>query len=219
MGNNFLSQIDFIYLFITLTWLIGLIWLPKTHFFKTLVLAILCVDFLTETLSNFLMGIDKSIFGLYNVSVLFHHALWLRVLVEKSFFQNLGKKLIWGFLVFGLLNLFFFEGWNGFNFSTFIVGALFYLIGFIVESFQYLQKEDFAFFHQNDFIVLSAPLLFFIGFSMMFGFRNHDLNAYLILGKWELYTVISHMGNIIYYGMILWYVFLERRANHLLKRV
>jgi hypothetical protein len=219
MFPKILAHIDFIYVFISITSLLAWIFLPKTKPFHFLILIILSIDFFTETSSNLLRIFDLKIALLYNISILFHHSLWLWLLLKNAFFPKLGKMMLLVFILFGVFNLLFGEGISTFNFSTFIVGALLYLIGFIVESFFRLKQEDFAFFHQNDFIVLSAPLLFFIGFSMMFGFRNHDLNAYLILGKWELYTVISHMGNIIYYGMILWYVYMERQAFQLLKRV
>ncbi|MEO7173972.1 hypothetical protein [Flavobacterium sp.] len=95
----------------------------------------------------------------------------------------------------------------------FIVGALFYLIFFLFLSFKQLRNENLAFFTNNNFILLFSPILFFIGFSFVFAFKNRNLNETILWEDISLYNLISYFINIIYYSLINLYIYKERSKH------
>jgi hypothetical protein len=151
--------------------------------------------------------------GVFNsISILFHHSLWLLILKDSVHFAKIVMWSIISFIIFGLCNLFFFEGWQHFNYYTFTLGAFLYLILFIIESFYQLKRENFTFFLSNNAILLLAPVLFFIGLSFMFAFKSKVISTTIIFGSVELYTVIIYFVNIVYYSLINLYIYREKKV-------
>ncbi len=116
------------------------------------------------------------------------------------------------FLSFSLGNFLFIEG-SKLNYLTFILGALIYLMLFIFESFSQLKNENLSFFKSTTYFLLFAPVLFFLGFSFLFGFRNFDLRNTIVFGKTDLYTFICYFVNLVYYTFINSYIYKERKLN------
>lgn len=93
-----------------------------------------------------------------------------------------------------------------------IVGAFIYLVLFIIESFYELQKENLVFFTSNRFILLFSPILFFLGFSVGFGFESFAILGKEIFG-FKLYDLISHFVNVVYYSLMNIYIYNEKKIR------
>jgi hypothetical protein len=93
----------------------------------------------------------------------------------------------------------------------FIIGALSYVLFFLLLCFSRLKEENLTFFTHHNFILLFSPVLFFIGFSLIFAFSNKKLNDTIIWGGINLFNLISYFINFTYYSLINFYIFKERK--------
>ena len=75
-----------------------------------------------------------------------------------------------------------------------------------------LKQEDLTLFRSNTYILLSIPLVFFIGLIIIFGFRNSGIRA-IKIGHMKLYSIISLMANTIFYTLVNIYTFKSRTQN------
>ena len=205
-----MNEINPISIVVFITFFMSLLFLNKKSKFDKIVLIILLISFLLEFLSIALLNFNKNIVTLYCLGFLVHNSLWIYILTFNKKLFN--KIILISFILFGLANFFFLEK-NGINYITFIIGALLYVILFILECFKNLINENLDFFKNNEFILLIAPVLFFIGFSFIFGFRNSNIRFIKLFGKYELYQSISTFVNIIYYTLINIYIYKERKLN------
>jgi len=180
----------------------------KLHF---ILLAILSVSLINEIMCLIFLYQKVDIGLVYTLNTLTHHSLWLFLLFQISQRKMLGRIILAVFLTYGIVNMLSFEGLQKFNYNTFIFGAFLYLIFFIWESFYRLKKEDFAFFLSNNYLLIFAPVLFFFGLSVIFGFKSRELSVTVVFGGIPLYTVIGYFVNIGYYGLINLYIYRERK--------
>ncbi len=209
---KFIEHINFIGVLVIVTYFYGLVALNKEKrnfwFFF-----ILNVNFLTEILSAVILSISIEITLLYSISFILHQSIWL-ILLDKIFEINKKTKiLIILFYCFCLLNILFLEKLN-LNYNTFIFGSIIYLILFLNECIIILNSENLIFFKSNPFLLISAPVLFFIGFSFVFGFRNSEIRNLILFKNIDLYTFISYSVNIIYYTLINIYIYRERKLKN-----
>lgn len=195
------------------TFLVGLFYLQSSKTKHRYLIFILLTCFLLEFTSIAFILNKIQIHNLFTIGVIIHHTLWL-VLVLNNFSKK--KKLLFclGFVVFSILNLFLIEGHDDFNILTFILGSLLYILLFLYLSFANLKRENLSFFQSNDFILLFAPVLVFLGMSFIFGFKNKELNTTIIFNNIKLYTFINHFVNIVYYALINIYIFKERKLKN-----
>ena len=175
---------------------------------------ILLMCFSMELTNSILRFHNKSIDLASTIGVVIHHGLWLFLLAKNAVFHKTAFLLLCGFLIFAITNFIFFYGTQEFNYYTFVVGAFLYIIIFIYESFYQLRQENFDFFLSNTFILLTAPVLFFFGYSFMFGFNSKNVTSYLLFGHLKLHTLISSFVNIIYYALIILYIYREKKLKH-----
>lgn len=105
------------------------------------------------------------------------------------------------------------EGMYVFNYWTFVASAFLYLLLFIYLSFEKLKMEELNFLTSNGYLLLCAPLLFFLGLSFMFGFGSRLITASPVYGNIVLYDCIIYFVNIVYYGLINVYLF-RLKHNH-----
>lgn len=199
-------------LYLIITFVTGLFFLNKSKLCNKLLFIILTVMTLTEILSSLLLYFSFNIDVLYTLSIIAHNGLWLYLIYILA---NHPKGLLYSgavFLVFAVSNLLFLEGYNSFNHYTFIVGALTYIVSFIVISFRELRAERFLFFRQNQFLLLFSPILFFFGLSFVMGFRSKELASTPVLKDFNLYQVVGYFVNLIYYSLLNLYIFKERKT-------
>lgn len=205
---------NFTQLLVLISFFIVLFSYHKNNKAHKILLSILSISLVIEVLCFILLSLKINISLVYNANTLLHHPLWLFLFFQITQRKTLGKIVIAIFCTYGLLNMISFEGWEKFNYNTFIFGAFLYLIFFIWESFNRLKKEDFAFFLSNNYLLLFAPVLFFFGLSLVFGFKSRELSKTVIFGSIPLYTVIGYFVNMVYYGMIIFYMYREKNIQH-----
>lgn len=205
---QFLNPIKIIVL---LTFLVGLLFLKYRNPMHQKVLGILFICFVNEFVALMLKAQGMPIDNLFNINIIIHNTLWLMII---GAFLYETKVVIVIHIIFGLINLFFLEGYSKFNYYTFVFGALLYTTIFIYLSFKQLKKENLSFFLSNNYILLFAPVLFFLGLSFMFSFKSRELTSTYIFNEMKLYTFINYFVNIIYYFFINLYIFKEKKAAY-----
>lgn len=205
---------NFTQLLVLLSFLVVLITYDRKNKLHRILLFILFVSLINEIVCLLFLYKKANISLIYTINTLFHHPLWLFLLFQITQRKMLGRIVLAIFFTYGLVNLISFEGCHKFNYNTFIVGAFLYLIFFIWESFYRLKKEDFGFFLSNNYLLLFAPVLFFFGLSVIFGFKSRELSETVIFGDTKLYTVIGYFINVVYYGLIILYMYREKTSKH-----
>lgn len=214
MIKTFLPFMNFTQLLVLLSFLVVLITYDRKNKLHRILLFILFVSLINEIVCLLFLYKKANISLIYTINTLFHHPLWLFLLFQITQRKMLGRIVLAIFFTYGLVNLISFEGCHKFNYNTFIVGAFLYLIFFIWESFYRLKKEDFGFFLSNNYLLLFAPVLFFFGLSVIFGFKSRELSETVIFGDTKLYTVIGYFINVVYYGLIILYMYREKTSKH-----
>ena len=200
---------------VLITFVYSILNLNKKHAINKKVLQILTLTFLVELVNSTLLFFDQSIGLSLNVYQILFFLIWFLLL--STIFNLKPQHLalfISPFILFSILNIIFFEGLFKFNYQTFVFGSILYLLVFIIQSFAYLQKEELTLFTSNNFLLLCAPLLFFIGMSFMFAFESKEVTSTLIYGDIKLYNCICFFVNIVYYSLLCLYIFKERKLQH-----
>ncbi len=210
MISQILDNVSFITFFAIVTFLVAMVFLKKSYINK-LLLVILFVNAVTEITSLGFIIYDIKLNPLYNCYFIIHQYLWLYLIVYILKQHQNEYLLPMLFVVFGLINLLFIEKSN-LKYYTFIIGGLCYLIYFLVKSILLLKQEDLTLFRSNTYILLSIPLVFFIGLIIIFGFRNSGIRA-IKIGHMKLYSIISLMANTIFYTLVNIYTFKSRTQN------
>lgn len=194
-----------------LTLLFALLQLNKKNVLHKNVLVVLFICFLTELINTFLKHKGFSNAAFSTISIIFHDIFWLFILSIIVSFRKIVIMLILCFILFCIINLLFIEKFDQYNYYTFILGALIYLIIFFYESFFQLKNEHFVFFSSNNFLLLFAPVIFFLGISLMFAFDSKEITSTIVFGKVTLYKCIIYFVNLFYYALINIYIYKESK--------
>ena len=143
-----------------------------------------------------------------------HHSLWILILY-KIFSEK--KSILISMIVylfFAVINIMFFEGIHKFNTLTFSIGAMVYILLLLKELLFIIKNEYFAFFKTANFILVLSPILLLFSLSFILNFNSYNS---IVLNKMlfgiGLYTVISFFSNFIYYGFILYFIYLEKKKH------
>ncbi len=146
-------------------------------------------------------------------AAIIHNVLWLYTLsrVYRDRLIAVAANAI--FLGFAVVNYAFLEGWEVFNYNTFIVGSLIYLLLLLNKSFLLLRREQLDFFLTNDYVLAGIPVPLFFGLSLVFAFKDLHISQYKIVGDITLYQFLISVVNLCYYSMILLYIRNENKLN------
>lgn len=172
---------------------------------------ILSICTFTEIVSKILSYNNISLWYLYNFSFIIHNSFWLKILLKDELSYQ--KRIIGSYIVFSVIMYGFIDPTNFFNKIIMIVGALLYLIIFIILSSKNLNSERIDFFKSNHFILISSPIIFFFGLSILFGFNSKKLFDTIVFGKTNLYNFIIIFVNIIYYSLLNIYIIKEKKDH------
>lgn len=172
---------------------------------------ILSICTFTEIVSKILSYNNISLWYLYNFSFIIHNSFWLKILLKDDLSYQ--KKIIGSYIVFSIIMYGFIDPTNFFNKIIMIVGALLYLIIFIILSSKNLNSERIDFFKSNHFILISSPIIFFFGLSILFGFNSKKLFDTIVFGRTNLYNFIIIFVNIIYYSLLNIYIIKEKKDH------
>ena len=168
-----------------------------------------------ELFSNYLKINNYSNIFNYNIYSIIHNYIWLYIISKVVLKLKQRIILLSIYLIITVLNLFVIGDLYIFNFYNFILGAFIYLMIFLWKSCYNLLKNKLVFFTSNYFILLSAPLLFLLGLSLMFAFHNKLLIQTLVFKNTNLYTVICYTSNFVYYTLIAIYFYREKMEKKL----
>lgn len=149
-----------------------------------------------------------------NIYIIVHQLLWLLVLRNYSSLLKANLFILFFYSLLATINFFFWDGPFILNTMTFVYSALLYLLLFICECFFKLREENLDYFLNNNFILISSPLLFLIGYSFMFGFKSKLLNDIELAPNFKLFDLISYFVNFIFYTLINIYIYKERSVNN-----
>lgn len=203
-------MINPIFYLVTLTLINGLCFLDKKRVSNKIIMIILINYFITELASIYLNYKNIPIGLLFNISILVQFSMWILLLL--TVFKKQKKIFIYLYLCLSMVSLW--NHFNDFNNVNFIIGTAIYASIYISESFKLLQNENLAFFQTNLFLLISSPLIFFFGLSLMFAFNTHELSTYDVFFDIKLYTFISYFVNIVYYSLINYYIFKQKKIKN-----
>ena len=179
---------------------------------KIILLLILTTSMLTEIFAIFNANFSINIHLLYSLSFIIHQSLWIFLLSKICLKLNVNLIPVCIYILFCVLNFFFIEK-TDLNYLNFVIGAFIYLILFIIDSSKQLRLENLDYFIDTNYLLITTPVIFFIGFSFIFSFRNSTLKDIMIFEKMDLYGCISLFVNIIYYSLINLYIYRQRKLN------
>lgn len=207
---NIYDYINPIKVCVFITLLFAFFFLQRKTLQQRLLFAILLVSFCTEVLNSILLYHDFSIRIPFSISIFFHHGLWLLLLLDSSGNQKGLRMASVSFIVFAIVNFVFIETMDSYNYYTFVYGAFVYIVFFIYESYVQLQRENLNYFISNSYVLLFAPLLFFFGLSMLFGFRDVRVTSTIVFWQVTLYNFIINLVCVFYYTLLNIYIFREK---------
>lgn len=185
--------------------------LPKKA--RRIVILVLVLAVINELITTYLASIGKNFSYISSIYLIANNSLWI-FLLFKVFQKKYILIVLLSTLAFALFDFIFVSGTDKFSFNTFIFYSFFYILIFIKESFSCLKNEKLSFFYSNDFILISAPVLFFFGLSFIFGFKSKKLSEVIIFSNFNLYQTIIMFVNIIYYSLINIYIYKERKLKN-----
>lgn len=207
---NIYDYINPIKVCVFITLLFAFFFLQRKTLQQRLLFAILLVSFCTEVLNSILLYHEFSIRIPFSISIIFHHGLWLLLLLDSSGNQKGLRMASVSFIVFAIVNFVFIETMDSYNYYTFVYGAFVYIVFFIYESYVQLQRENLNYFISNSYVLLFAPLLFFFGLSMLFGFRDVRVTSTIVFWQVTLYNFIINLVCVFYYTLLNIYIFREK---------
>jgi len=210
--KEIIENINLIKVIVFLTLLFAIFSLKRNqnHNHNAIVLLLLWINFITEIFTLVLKSFHYQFNKVTTINIILVNCLWLYLIGAISFKKNVSLFLIVLFVIFGSINFLFFQGMKIFNYYTFIVGSFFYVTFFLVESFIQLRNENFQFFFSNTYLLLSAPILFYFGISLMFAFVSREITEVKIIGDKDLFTIVIYYVNIVYYAMLSIYISKEK---------
>lgn len=151
-----------------------------------------------------------------NIYVFLLYICWLYILLKIFVLDGTGKLkyFVIAFFIFScLVNVLIYKSWIFFNFYDFTIGALLYCSVFLIQSYVQLKQENFNFFSSNYYLLISSPIIFFLGMSFLFAFGSSELFSIKIYKDTTVYTIVGHFVNFIYYSLINWYIYKENKSH------
>lgn len=207
---NCINPIKVIVLFTFVFALIRLNWRNKNHLYLLLILAVCLI---TETI-NSVLSIWRLSNGLAtSISIFFHDCFWILLLRHNLSYRFTATAGLGLFVFFAVGQLLLIESAFAFRYYSYIIGAFIYIVLFLNENFHQLKKENLSFFFSNTYLLLFAPVLFFIDLSLMFGFENPSLTSAKILNNIKLYDFVIYFVNAVYYSLINIYIYREKKGS------
>ena len=195
-------------IFILLTLLYCLLFLKKNE--TSFLLKSLLV---LANVNGVIIYINKEyIYECTNLYILFSFLCWFLILIKLNINSAFYKYQLILFFTISLVTYFYIP-LNKFNRYVFVFGSLLYLLSYLYDSIYNLRKENLDYFRLNNFILISSPVLFFLGMSFLFGFKNKSLNDQIVFFGLKLFDLIMVFVNIIYYTLINIYIYKERKLN------
>jgi hypothetical protein len=180
------------------------------HYF---IMFLVGISLVSEIITIICLTNTLSINCVYSVSFIVHQFIWLLFLSKNLTLRYKTNFLLFIFLLFSFVNLFFWEGLYELNYYTFILGSILYGILFCIEIAKQLREDNLDYFSSTKFIILFSPIIFQLGLSMVFAYRNQQLLWTTLFSEVNLYTFIIYILNISFYFLINFYIYLEYKKK------
>lgn len=181
----------------------------KSKFLLLLLLMAVINTIVTTVFVNYKISLAP----ITNLYILVHDFLWL-YMINKIVFTKKSYVMPVVFLIYGLVNLFFAEGFAIFNSDTFIFGSFLYVLTLFYASYMHLKNENLTFFFQNTYLLFAAPVMFFISYSLVFAFSNKTLNSTILFYGISLFNLVNLFANFIYYSLINLYIYRAHKITN-----
>ncbi len=214
MLKFFIDNSNYIKILIFFTFIILAIFKNSKSYIHNVLFIIVLFSTINEIVAPILLYYKVKIALTSTFVAIIHHSLWILILY-KIFSEK--KSILISMIVylfFSFLNMSFFEGINKFNTLTFTVGAMVYIVLLLKELLLIIKNEHFTFFKTTNFILVLSPILLLFSLSLILNFNSYNS---IVLNKMlfgiGLYTVISFFSNFIYYGFILYFIYLEKKKH------
>ncbi|MFT3796208.1 hypothetical protein [Flavobacterium sp.] len=207
---NFINPIKVIVLFSFVFALLRLNWRNKNHLYLILILAVCLI---TECVNSVLSLLDLSNGLAISISIIFHDCFWILLLRRNLSYQLTATAGLGLFLLFAAGQLILMESAFAFRYYSYTIGAFIYIVLFLNENFHQLKKENLSFFFSNTYLLLFAPVLFFIDLSLLFGFENRSLTSTKIFHGIKFYDFVIYFVNVVYYSLINVYIYREKKMK------
>lgn len=207
-----IALINPIKILILLTFVHFVIRVDRRKKIDALLFLVLAVNLFNEVLSGLLRHYQIKLATSSNVYILLHATIWLLLLAHVA--HPLLKKrfsfFAYGYFIMALV--FLLTDVTVFQIVPLIVGALLYVALFIYDCSLRMQREELGYFSSDRYLLVTAPLLFFIGLGILFGFKNKQLHQTHFAGI-QLFHIISYFTNAIYYILINVYIYKHSRRK------
>lgn len=206
-----LNYINPIKILVILTFVFALANLRRSNKNHIYLLCILGICAVTEIINSLLYYLQLSNGLVMSISIIFHDCFWLALLQRNTATKFQSIAVIGLFLAFAIINLFLMDSIYAFDYYSFVIGAFIYVVLFLYENFYQLKRENLSFFLSNSYLLLFAPVLFFIDLSLMFGFDSPAVTSKKVFGFIKLYDFTIYFVNIVYYSLINIYIYREKK--------
>lgn len=168
---------------------------------------------LLATVNEALVYLRLSSYAIINSYILIHNLIWIYIIRSVA-----SHKMMLAFIFIFYLgfSLFCFYNWGFtkyFDFKVFLIGALFYIVAFIFESYDRLRDENLGFFLSDNYTLIFAPMLFFFGFSLLFNFQSRTITKVEVWNGFTVYDLVSYFVNVVYYTILNLYILKQKNAN------
>lgn len=120
-------------------------------------------------------------------------------------------------IIFGLVNLFFLQGWNTYNYATEVLADILLAIGSGYLIFALIRDDDSEMnLFSEPWFWLSIGILFNVTGSFLLYMFLNELQAYYYSTKIDVFGYINYTVNILFYGCLI-IAFVCRRNKKLLQ--
>lgn len=147
-----------------------------------------------------------------NVYLTLNSVLWL-LIIGKEFNKQMGCFMLSLFFIITITTYWHSNIFKAFNKLGFVLNSLMYVVLFIVVSYKNLIYDNVEFFKETKYILLFSPVPFFLGMSLLWGFKTNFFSEYKLIENLTLYNFINFIVNIIFYSLINLYVYKKRKVK------
>lgn len=190
-------------LFIFLTLVNSLVFLKKTTINKYVILSLILAN-----INNLVCFVGTNLLAITtNIYVLVSFVCWLqiyRIVFKKK------QTIVYLFLIPALL-IMVASGLKRFNQNIFILGSFVYIIMFLIDCIKILQTEHLQLFKESNFVLILAPILFYLAMTILFSFKDRHLNNYQLFYNYKLFDLIAVFANMTYYSLLNYYIYQNKK--------
>ena len=210
--HEIIKYLNITQLLVVATFVSAFLFLPKSRD-NIILKVILSICLSNEIITLFFVTYNVNNAMLMTINIILHHSFWL-LLLSKNIAIKRVIFIVPTYIALSIASVLLSGSYTKFNYNAFIAGALLYIAVFIYACFRELKRENFAFYYSNTFLLLTAPVLFFLGLSFIFGFRSHALAVTPVIMDIHLYAMIGFVVNLIYYALLNGYIYSENKLKN-----